>query len=240
MSKDKLRRAWATSNADALLAESWWDANPVGRGYAPAWFLKAARVKRIPAPQIQDPGHPFTARAAWRAMQGKVGDGMRPALVPQGFGVISRHWASRLKHAGTWGEDWAESGAPYPPDFSMAFNNCAHPDLQCRHLGGDEEIELTNLCAASTPGAMTDVEGNQVLRFRLPGLYPFALLAREGCEYEEVPGTLDTIIIEPDEGRVTLIYKASFKAKPLPEKMELRLSMPGEPRGLRARMVPCP
>ena len=230
--KAKLRRAWDASRTDGLLAEAWWEENPAGRGYAPAWLVKASRIRRLPAPQIQDPEQPFTARAAWRAMNGKVSGRIRAALRPQGFGVISRHWACRLKLAGTWGEDWARSGAPYPPDYSRSCDNCAHPDMRCRHLEGDEEIELINLCAASTPGIISDAEGNQVMRFQLPGLYPFVALGREEGDFEEIPGILDTLVIEPDEARVTLIYKVSFPADPLPETLEIRLSMPGEPRGL--------
>jgi hypothetical protein len=151
-------------------------------------------------------------------------------LQPQGLGVVTRNWEPRLGCAGTWDETWAASGTPYPPDFTEAFNNCAHPDLQCRHLAGDEVVELTNLGPPAMAGARWDAGGNQVLRFRLPGLFPFLLLTQENGERVQLPALLDTLILEPGADRVTLIQRASYPAEPEPAGLELRLAMPGEPR----------
>ena len=228
--KPRLRQAWKQTREEALLAEAWWEENPVGRCFAPAWHLRAARTKRLPAPQIEDPDHPFTARAAWKAMLGKAQASHRRALKAQGLGLIARTWEPRLKEAGSFDAAWAASGAPYPPDYSLAFNNCAHQDLQCRHLAGDETVELINLCAESAPGACKDARGNQLLRFQLPGLHPFLLVGREEGTWEQIPAVLDTLILEPDEGRVTFLQRASFPATPEPAVLELRLAMPGEAR----------
>lgn len=70
--KKLLRRAWQKSRTEGILAEKWWAENPVGRAYAPLWFLKATGTWRLAAPQIEDPEHPFTAKAAWKAMLGKA------------------------------------------------------------------------------------------------------------------------------------------------------------------------
>jgi hypothetical protein len=224
-----LRRAWAESRTDGLLAEAMWEENFVGCGYAPRWYLKAAGIRRLPAPQIEDPGHPFTAKAAWRAMAGKGHGRFGPALRAQGMGVTTRNAMPRVQWAGTWDQDWAASGTCYPPDYSVAFNNYAHPDLQCRHLEGDEVVELTNLCSMATAGAC-DREGNQVLRFQLPGLFPFLLVVHASGHWNQVAAVLDTVILAPGEGKVTLLQRARFGEDPEPTLLELRMAMAGEPR----------
>ena len=51
----------------------------------------------------------------------------------------------RVSYAGTYDEQYQKERAPDPPlDFSYAFYNGAHPDLQVEgYLRGDEEVELT-------------------------------------------------------------------------------------------------
>jgi|GEM_PF-476366 hypothetical protein len=231
--RGKLRQAWKKTHTDALLAEAFWPENPVGRGYSPFWQFKASRTKRLPAPQIEAADQPFTAKAAWKAMLGKANEKIRGSLRAQGMGVITRNWEPRVGLAGTWNDAWVASGTPYPPDYSLAFNNYAHPDLQCRHLAGDETVELTNLCPPAMVGARMDAHGNRVIRFKLPGLFPFLLLTHETGERVQVPAVLDTLILEPGLGRVILLQRASFLAEPQPEKLELRLAMPGEPREVK-------
>jgi hypothetical protein len=209
----------------------------VGRGYAPIWHIKATSTRRLPAPQIEDPNHPFTAKAAWRAMVGKAQGRHRLPLKPQGLGVITRNWEPRLRFAGKWDDAWAASGAPYPPDYDEAFNNYAHHDLQCQHLEGNETLELTNLCSHAMSGVRRDSIGNQQLRFKLPGLFPFLLLVHETGEMIQVPAILDTLILDPGEGRVTLLQRARFPAEPEPVVLELRLAMAGEPREVQFEPV---
>ncbi len=220
-------RAAAPDGAGSVLAEAWWEGNPVGRGYAPRWLLKAGRIRRLPAPQIEDPRHPFTARAFLAASRGR---GPVPrALEPAGMGVVTRRWALRLRHAGTWHEGWAAAGAPYLPGFQEAFWNAAHPDLQIPHLEGDEVLELVNLCAPGSPGLGRDAQGNGLLRAALPGLAPYLLLEGEdgsvGCE----PLKLDTVAVEPDQSRVTLVHRASFPA--WAGSARLGLALPGPAAG---------
>lgn len=225
----RLRQAWKQDRTDGLLAEAFWPANPAGRGYAPLWQLKATRARRLPAPQIEDPACPFTARAAWRVMTGRAAGRFRPQLAAQGMGVIPRNCPPRLDFAGTWDAAWAASGAPYPPDYDPAFANCAHPDLQCRHLEGVETVELTNLAPHDLAGLVQGPRGERVLRFRLPGLFPFLMLDPGDGVKAQVPAVLDTLILEPGAGRVTLVQRASFPAEP-EAAIELRLAMPWECR----------
>jgi hypothetical protein len=207
-----------------------WESNPGGRGFAPAWYLRSARIRRLPAPQVEDPAHPFSAKAAWKAMMGRLKGDLPPELAPQGLGALPRTAKVRLDHAGTWDQAWAEGGAPYPPDFDPAFWNCAHPDLRCRLLEGDEILELTNLCPARTPGAGRDAWGNTLLRFALPGLFPYVLITREDGDLVPAPALLDTVILEPAEGRVTCLQRACFPALPQARDLALLLIPAGAPR----------
>jgi len=230
--KTKALQDWEDVQKDGVLAEAWWDENTVGRGYAPAWFLKAARIKRLPAPQIEDPDHPFSAWAAWRASLGRDRDESEPALRAQGLGTYTRNWEPRLRYAGYIDETWVPRRDLFPIGYSPAFNNCAHPDLQCRHLAGDEIIELTNLYPPEAPGVLRLEDGSGRIRFQLPELYPFLFLGYESGDYEELPLPLDTLLLEPDEGRVTLLHRNDFAEEDGPEEVELRLAMRGEHRGV--------
>jgi hypothetical protein len=207
-----------------------WEPNPAGRGFVPFWYLKAVRPRRLPAPQIEDPARPFTARAAWRAMKGQVKPEASGPLAAQGMGVQPRTSPARLGHAGSWDGAWIEAGTPYPADFSPAFWNGALPDLQCRILEGDEILELTNLCPARTPGAARDARGNTVLKFQLPGLFPYVLIARQDGDLIPAPALLDTLILEPGAGRVTCLQRACIPVDPEIRDLTLLLIMPQDPR----------
>ena len=67
-----------------------------------------------------------------------------------------------------------------------------------------------------------DAQGGTQLRFRLPGLIP--RLARDGAA--PLRATLDTLILEPGEGRVTLVHRALFPVDPGLETPDLTLTLP--------------
>ena len=89
-----------------------------------------------------------------------------------------------------------------PENTIISYWNCAHPDLQVPYLKGDELFELSNL----TPQGM--------LRFRLPGLTPSLLADMGRSEKERIPLQLDTVIIEPEHVKVSLVWRAFFPASP--------------------------
>lgn len=94
---------------------------------------------------------------------------------PVGFGFYGRGWMPRLKYAGTYDEKYRKERAPKTPmDFSYAFYNGAHPELQVEgHLRGDEPVELSNLSPAGE------------LHFSLPAARPTANLLRWKVTPEE-------------------------------------------------------
>ena len=151
--------------------------NPVGRGFA----KQAADLAGRPAPNLEDPA----------ARIGRWDDRPRPV----GMGPIARHWAPRVALAGTHDAQWERARMPLPPrDFQLRFHQCAPEDQQVPgYLRGGEVVELRNL----TPGGS--------LRFALPSMVPgFTVHIRGGKETH--PGNLHTVIVEPDEGRVILVW----------------------------------
>jgi hypothetical protein len=173
--------------------------NPVGRGYWPKEAIGASyRHRTLPAPQIlapNEPSHPF----------GRGGQ-------PQGYGPIGKTWQPRLPLAGTYDEHWKEKIWPnLPPDFDFAYWNCAHPDLQVPFLQGDESIHLTNL----TPSGS--------LTLHLPGVLPFVLVRYQHGVLAPAPAHLDTVFIEPDAGRVSLVWRATILSEPPVRVLEARM-----------------
>ena len=183
----------------APLAHAACDCNPLGRGFAPPWYLQAKSITTLPAPQIDDPRAPLTT--------------FGQEALPQGFGIIAKTWQPRLGHAGTYAPDWFEKHWPdLPQDFDPAFWNSAHPDMQVPWLTGEEHIRLTRLTPDGT------------LRFRLPGTLPPVRIVREDGRDGSEALRLDTLIIEPDENRVVIVWRAAIPT--LPEMVQLETRMP--------------
>lgn len=175
-----------------------YDQNPIGVGHWPNWTHKEAkRRKRIPAPRIL--GTLDTP---------KFGQD----LVPQGYGPVCRTWQPRLGLAGTYDEKWQAGRWPnLPDDFNFGYWNCAHPDLQIPFLKGDEVIHLKHL----TPDGY--------LKIRLPGQIPFILVRHKNGEINEAKSNLDTVFIEPDKRRVSLVWRATVHSAPEVRVMEARM-----------------
>lgn len=163
--------------------------NPLGVGFADDWYLKSKKSKTIPAPQIDDPLNPVT-------LFGRV-------YPPQGFGIITKAWKQRLDLAGTYDDAWLETRWPeLPEDFDMSYWNGAHPDMQISYLKGDEEVTLANL----TPSGS--------FKFRLPGHKPILSGTCTNGRILPVPANLDTLIIEPDAMKVSLVWRAVIPTIP--------------------------
>jgi len=185
----------------APVAQSACLSNPVGLGYAEEWYWKATKIWKIPAPQIESPDDPIR----------KFGVSYRP----EGFGVFAKVWQPRLKLAGTYDEAWLADEHPLPPkDFNFAYWNCAHPDLQVPWLRGDEHFDLTNL----TPDGR--------LAFDLPVHLVYLLAEYETGSIVPVTMNIDTVFIEPDAKRVSLVWRALIPSKPEIHSLEGRMVLP--------------
>ena len=101
--------------------------------------------------------------------------------------------------AGTYDQKWLDDVFPFlPADFDERYFQSAPEDQQTEYLRGGEEIELVNL----TPAGNT--------RFRVPKLnMPVEFAARAGGQVEQM-GVIDTLIIEPDDNRFSVVWRTSY------------------------------
>lgn len=179
--------------------------NPVGAGWRSSLADRLdGGVKQMPAPRI----YPYTKEPPVLGKEYK----------PEGYGAIAPSWSSRRKYAGSWqapaeGEDLPS----YPSDFDQLFYNSAHPDLIVPYLNGDEQVELSNLTPAGK------------LNFALPGHAVFVAARYSDSEGEDVklPAYLDTLIIEPDEMRAGMVWRATVSVSDDLTALETRMIFRG-------------
>jgi hypothetical protein len=155
--------------------------NPVGRGYS--YFHDD--IDERPLPNTEEPDRPVSdPRGPYR---------------PMAFGPIGRNWLPRVGYAGTYDDGWLEHKAPFwPDDFDDRYFQAAAPDQQIPHVRGQEEVVLRNL----TPDGF--------LAFRLPTLaMPVWFIPHRGKDIR-LDAQVDTIVLEPDEGRFTLSCRAAL------------------------------
>ncbi len=202
----------------APLAHPVCEENPLGQGYSEAWYRDALKLKRIAAPQIEDPNDPI-------AEFGKH-------YTPQGLGVRPKSHPARRKLGGTIDAAFIENNKPLPDDFDFGVWNAAPPDQQCDFLHGDEVIELTNLCAPAAAGAKCDAVGNTVLTLTLPGALPFVLVRFEDGMIGELPAELDTLVIDTEAQHVACVWRATLPMEPPVQRLEARMNLkPGAGNG---------
>lgn len=183
--------------------------NPDGCGFAPRWFLRAARLARLPAPRIEYPHAAFSGSRFWRAAGGKA------ALVPAGFGFVGRGWLPRRERVGNFDNSiaWGADDVPrLPKDFDFRYWNGAPDDQQCAHLEGGERFTLTNLCPATAPGAAVDEHGNTLMRFVLPRQSLFLLATDDSGAVAAMPLEIDTVVVDTDACTVDLTWRRSLVA----------------------------
>jgi hypothetical protein len=158
--------------------------NPIGTGYAAG--RGSAKLEGMLLPNLEDPKQLISG---WKD---------RPD--PAGFGFVGRHWQPRVAFGGTYDDAWQEERCPFlPEDFDERFFNGAARGLVTRgHLVGGEAVRVVN---ASSAGE---------LRFELPRR-EFEISALIKGELKENSCVLDTVVIEPDERRMMLTWRATIK-----------------------------
>jgi hypothetical protein len=146
--------------------------------------IKTKKWTRVRVPNVLDPKRLIYSRS------------YRPE--PAGFGYIAPNWAQRVKYAGTYDEKWKKEQAPFlPKDFDPRFFNAAHPDLITRgYLLGGERVRITN---AHPKG---------VIEFSLPKI-TFSLVFHIAGQRSTASSVMDTVLLEPDENRFSMIFRAS-------------------------------
>jgi hypothetical protein len=157
--------------------------NPVGRGYgAPR---SAERLLGRPVANTEDPRDPVLL--PWGR------------YAPMSLGPVARGWQPRLALAGTYDQDWLDNVFPFlPADFDVRHFQAAPEDQQVGEPGAGEEVVLLNLTPAGR------------VRFRLPTEpeVPVAFFPKRG-EVERLRATLDTVLIEADQGELCLVWRCT-------------------------------
>jgi hypothetical protein len=158
--------------------------NPAGTGFAAT--ARPERLEGLALPNLEDVRHLITA---WNA---------RPPPACPGF--VAPNWQPRLAFAGTYDEAWRRDRMPFlPPDFDERFLCEAVPELQARpHLVGGEPVKVVS---ASRAGDLT---------FALPRVTLGVTAWLRGQRRPAQP-VLDTVLIEPDEERVVLTWRAGVR-----------------------------
>lgn len=154
--------------------------NPVGVGL----YGSAKEAVEQPLPNLEDPLHLLSSPTE--------------RVPPAGLGPIARSWQPRLALAGTYDDGWVEQRAPlWPTDFKPRFFNAAAPGLVASPgLKGGEAVVLAGL---SPDGQFAF----PLPRHRLMVKSVF----RHRVDRREL--ALDAVQIEPDEGTLTLIWRAA-------------------------------
>jgi hypothetical protein len=157
--------------------------NPIGCGFRGKRAV--SELEGHPVPNLEDPSAPLQSL------------GQTPA--PACFAPISPSWLPRRAFAGTYDAKWQKSRAPYlPQDFDPRFLQCAAPELAFdRYLEGNEPVEVHG---ASSTGA---------IGFTLPTVRPIIEVKIAGAA-QEPWANLETLLIEPDENRASLTWRAAL------------------------------
>jgi hypothetical protein len=157
--------------------------NPVGVGYYP--ISEGSDLIGKPLPNTEAIGQPVKTT---------TGD-----YQPMSFGPIGRNFLSRFPFAGTYNQKWLDNRAPFwPDDFDYCYFQAAPPEQQIPYPAGGEEVVLHNL----TPHGLT--------RFHLPRMRMPVLFIPYRGEDRQLEAVIDTILIEPDQNRFMLTWRASL------------------------------
>ncbi|WP_426344746.1 DUF2169 family type VI secretion system accessory protein [Pseudoduganella sp. R-32] len=201
--------------------------NPLGRGFAPNWYLEASRTESLPAPRIEYSDQAFTASGFWQ-----MAGGGKPQA-PAGMGYVGRGWLPRRELIGQvdMKTSWKDDEVPLlPKDFDFRYWNGAPADQQCPYIEGGEQFHLTNLCAANAPYARVDDQGNSTLSFTMPKESLFLLGVDADSAIAAMPMLIDTVVVDLDAGQVELTWRIAISAAD--DFQEVRLHHANTPQAL--------
>ncbi|SCY20812.1 DUF2169 family type VI secretion system accessory protein [Desulfoluna spongiiphila] len=165
--------------------------NPVGTGFRTARTRKS--LHGHPLPNLEWGTHPIQR---WKD---------KPA--PAGYGFIAPYWEPRASRSGTYDDEWERRRMPLlPEDFDPGFYNAGSSGFALAEwLKGDEPVALYNLHP-----------DHEKLHFTLPGITMSSAFILDDQTYKP-DVRLDTLLIEPDESRLSMVWRATF---PKPDRLD--------------------
>lgn len=177
--------------ADSALAVS---ENPIGKGFIGKRSNKDMIGQHLP--NIEDP----------RQLIRTPYDKPRPT----GYGYIPSSWAPRKNFAGTYDQQWTKTRAPFlPTDFDERFflSGSEGLSLERQTFKGGEAVRLINL-----------MEGYADVQCHLP-VCPLSAKFKFEMQWHDADMPIETILIEPDENRLIIIWKTHFLCNKKPLKV---------------------
>jgi hypothetical protein len=154
------------------------EANPAGVG------LAERVVDRAPLPSIEYPGARFRS--------------VKTRIEPAGLGFVPPGWQQRAAFGGTYDAEWEKTRRPLmAADLDERFWNTVPQDqVLVPKLAGGERLVLVNLHPESDTVSLT-----------LPRL-GFSAAFRVKDSETVLPMSADTVLVEADEGRIALTFRA--------------------------------
>ncbi len=173
-----------------VLAE---ERNPVGVGFLGK--RRSTELMGTPVPNLEDPRHPLRS----------PGDRQTPTC----FGFVAPSWLPRRAYAGTYDATWQRSRAPYlPSDFDARYFHTAA-----------EGLCFASPLTGGEPCSLLGVSSQGPLTFTLPRC-EWRIDIRLAGKVETPPSRLETVLIEPDENRFSLSYRAELACDRRPLQVE--------------------
>lgn len=155
--------------------------NPVGAGL----IADGASPRDLPLPNLEDPRASISSPLS------------RPP--PMSLGPIAPHWQPRVGYGGTYDGDWAEQRMPLvPTDLDDRYYHCVPEEQHVPgFLRGGETVKVVGM----TPDAPLVFE-LPYLRLGFRTFFTKDSRAHVGC--------LHTVIIQPNERRVSLVIHSTL------------------------------
>ncbi|MDQ1835220.1 DUF2169 domain-containing protein [Massilia scottii] len=181
-------RRWLGYRAEAM-------AETVGR--VPISYALADWASGFPIKTSSDPAE-LPALLPWIEFLHSSSERGRHTRVPAGLGFWPENAAHRSIHAGTYDDAWQKKRAPdLPADFNPRFYNCAHKELQLAQAPPD-----------GTPIRLVHLAEQAIIDCAFPALTLCAQGRTAAGEIRSAQSMKpDTLVIEPDQDRMSLVYR---------------------------------
>lgn len=147
--------------------------------------VRGAHLENKPGPNIVYPGKEPSATG------------------PAGFGAVAGHWSPRVELAGTYDARWLEDRKPLlPTDYDERFAQCSPVDQRPRgYLAPGSLVQLVHM----TPQG--------VFRFEVPRVR-IHCKTQFGARTEEHSAHLASLVLEPDDGMVRVVWQSCLTVRP--------------------------